>query len=83
MHLLDKEEIEALVRHGSSENRNIACHFSLQKQLFFILLCLAVTSLIFLYQNPQWGLESIRILRHKYDLSSADYGELNEFKLRN
>lgn len=51
-------------------------HLSLQKQLFFILLCLAVTSLIFLHQNPDWGLESIRILRLRYELSSADYGEL-------
>lgn len=42
-----------------------------QKQLFFILLCLAVTSLVFLYQNPEWGLESIVILRHRYDSSST------------
>ena len=77
MYPLYKAEIEALVRDGLNEKSNIACHFSLQKQLFFILLCLAVTSLVFLYQHPQWGLESIRILRHKYDLSSADNGELN------
>lgn len=49
----------------------------LQKRIFFILLCFVVMSLIFLYQNPQWSLESIRILRHKYDLSTSDNGELN------
>ena len=52
-------------------------HLFLQKRIFFILLCFAVMSLIFLYQNPQWSLESIRILRHKYDLSTSDNGELN------
>ncbi|XP_068674482.1 uncharacterized protein [Montipora foliosa] len=45
------------------------------KQLFFILLCLSVTSLIFLYQNRDWGLESIRTLRLRYDLSAVDRGK--------
>ncbi|XP_022806873.1 uncharacterized protein LOC111343937 isoform X1 [Stylophora pistillata] len=43
-----------------------------QKQGFFILLCLAATSLVFLFQNPNWGLESIISLRQRYDLAASD-----------
>ena len=48
---------------------------SLQKQLFFTLLCLTVTSLIILYQNPEWGLVSVRVMRLRYDLSAIDHGK--------
>lgn len=53
---------------------------SLQKQLFFTLLCLTVTSLIILYQNPEWGLVSVRAMRLRYALSANDHGKRNQFQ---
>ena len=55
----------------------LAFLFPLQKQLFFLLLCLGLVSVMFLYQNPDWGLGSIKFLNHqRHCLVTVQAGEL-------
>ena len=55
----------------------LAILFPLQNQLFFLLLCLGLMSVLFLYQNPDWGLASIKLLSHqKHYLVRVQAGEL-------
>ena len=55
----------------------LAFLFPLQKQLFFLLLCLGLMSVMFLYHNPDWGLGSIKLLNHqRHFLFTVQAGKL-------
>ena len=55
----------------------LAFLFPLQKQLFFLLLCPGLVSVMFLYHNPDWGLGSIKLLNHqRHFLVTVHAGEL-------